>query len=44
MEAERHGLLKSGSIIFKPKWHDSICKRALGGCEEMEGLVELEIM
>ena len=33
VEVECHGLLKSGSIIFKAKRHDSICKCAPGGCE-----------
>ena len=33
MEAVRHGQLKSGSNIFKVKWHESICKCSPRGGE-----------
>ena len=33
LEAKRNGLLKSGSNIFKAKWHNPIWKCSLGGCE-----------
>ena len=39
MEAERHGQLKCGSNIFKAKWHNMICKCALGGFESRLVLV-----
>ena len=39
MEAEFHGSLKSGSTIFKSKWHNSICKRAPRVCESSLVLV-----
>ena len=39
MEAEHHGPLKRGSIIFKSKGHNSIRKHAPGGCESSLVLV-----
>ena len=39
MEEEHHGLLKSGSRIFKGKRHNFICKCAPRGCESFLVLV-----
>ena len=33
VKEKSHGALKSGYDVLEAKWHDSICKRALGGCE-----------